>query len=63
MALAEGSMNFEEAGRAVDRELETLKKWLNKNVEPGTKREMAANLRKIARRLEKLADKLQTPKR
>jgi hypothetical protein len=56
-------MNFEEAGRAVDRELESLKEWLNKNVEPGTKREMAANLRKIARRLEKLADRLQTQKR
>ncbi len=56
-------MNFEEAGRALDRELESLKEWLNKNVEPGTKREMAANLRKVARRLEKLADKLQTSKR
>jgi hypothetical protein len=56
-------MNFEEAGRAADRELANLKKWLNKNVEPGTKSEMAAGLRKIARRLEKLADKLQTPKR
>ena len=56
-------MNFEEAGRAVDRELETLKEWLNKNVEPGTKRQMAANLRRVARRLEKLADKLHTPKR
>lgn len=56
-------MNFEEAGRAVDQELENLKKWLNKNVEPGTKRQMAANLRKIARRLEKLADKLQSPSR
>jgi hypothetical protein len=56
-------MNFEDAGRAVDRELENLKEWLNKNVEPGTKREMAVNLRKIARRLEKLADRLQTPKR
>lgn len=56
-------MNFEDAGRAVDRELEALKEWLNKNVQPSTKREMATNLRKIARRLEKLADKLQTPKR
>ena len=56
-------MNFEQAGRAVDQELENLKKWLNQNIEPGTKREMGTNLRKIARRLEKLADKLQTPKR
>jgi hypothetical protein len=56
-------MNFEEAGRAVDQEIENLKEWLDKNVEPGTKRQMAANLRKVARRLEKLADKLQTPKR
>lgn len=56
-------MNFEEAGRAVDRELESLKKWLSKKVEPGQKREMAANLRKAARRLNELADKLQPPKR
>jgi hypothetical protein len=56
-------MNFEEAGRAVDQELAALKDWLNKNIEPGTKREMATNLRRIARRLEKLADKLQSSKR
>lgn len=55
-------MNFEDAGRAVDRELANLKKWLDKNVEPGTRREMAVNLRKIAQRLDKLADRLQTSK-
>ena len=57
-------MSFEDVGRNVDKEIENLKKWLNREVKPTTRREMAEGLRKIAVRLAELADTLQkTPKR
>lgn len=56
-------MTFEEAGRAVDRELGNLKEWANRKLDPGSRREMAKALRKIAERLAKLADRLQSPDR
>lgn len=54
-------MTFEEAGRSVDRELKNLKEWLDRKVEPSTRREMADGLRKIAERLAQLADRLNSP--
>jgi hypothetical protein len=57
-------MNFEEVGRSVDKEIENLKKWLEREVKPSTRREMAEGLRKVAVRLAELADHVQkTPKR
>jgi hypothetical protein len=57
-------MSFENVGRSVDKEIDNLKKWLNREVKPATRQEMADGLRKIAVRLAELADSLQkTPKR
>ncbi len=61
MSFIEVSMTFEEAGRSVDRELKNLKEWLDRKVEPATRREMAEGLRKIAERLAQLADRLNSP--
>jgi hypothetical protein len=52
-------MSFEDVGRSVDKEIDNLKKWLDREVKPGTRREMAEGLRKIAARLGDLADSLQ----
>ncbi|HUI43656.1 MAG TPA: hypothetical protein VL523_16970 [Terriglobia bacterium] len=56
-------MTLEEAGRAADRELENLKRWVNRELEPSTRKEMAEGLRKVAKHLSQLADRLQPPKR
>jgi hypothetical protein len=57
-------MNFEDVGRSVDKEIENLKKWLDREMKPSTRREMAEGLRKVAVRLAELADRVQkTPKR
>ncbi len=52
-------MKFEDAGRALDRELEKLRRSFNENVRPQTRQEMAEYLRKAADRLAKLADRLE----
>ena len=61
MGFIEVHMTFEEAGRSVDRELKNLKEWLDRKVEPTTRREMAEGLRKISERLAELADRLNSP--
>jgi len=61
MGFIEVSMTFEEAGRSVDRELKNLKEWMDRKVEPTTRREMAEGLRKISERLAELADRLNSP--
>ena len=38
-------MNFEDAGRAIDREFEKLRKYFNDEVRPETKKEAAEFLR------------------
>jgi hypothetical protein len=55
-------MKFEDAGRALDRELEKLRKRLDENVRPQTRQEMADYLRKAADRLAKLAERLEKAK-
>lgn len=55
-------MTFEDAGRALDRELEKLRKYLDKEIRPQTRQETAEFLRKTAERLAKLAEKLEQPK-
>ena len=55
-------MNFEDAGRAIDRELNKLRKYLDKEVRPQTKKEAAEFLRKSADRLTRMAERLEKVK-
>lgn len=48
-------MNFEDAGRAIDREVAKLADYLNKRVKPATKQETAKLLRRASRNLSKMA--------
>lgn len=55
-------MKFEDAGRALDRELEKLRKRFDSEVRPRTRQEAAEFLRKAADRLAKLAERLEKSK-
>jgi hypothetical protein len=55
-------MNFEDAGRAIDREFEKLRKYFNDEVRPETKKEAAEFLRKSAARMTKMAERLEKEK-
>ncbi len=52
-------MKFEEAGRAVDREVAKLADFLDKKLKPTTHQEMATLLRRASQHLAKLADNLE----
>jgi hypothetical protein len=52
-------MTFEDAGRAIDREFEKLRKYFNDEVRPETKKETAEFLRKSAARMIKMAERLE----
>ncbi len=52
-------MKFEDAGRALDRELAKLRKYLDREVKPATRQDMARLLRKASDRLAKLAKNLE----
>ncbi len=52
-------MNFEEAGRAIDREMVKLVELLDRKVRPATRRELAQLLRRTSERLTKLAETLE----
>jgi len=52
-------MKFEEAGRAVDREVTKLTDFLDKKVKPATRQEMASLLRRASRHLAKVARNLE----
>jgi hypothetical protein len=52
-------MNFEDAGRAIDREFEKLRKYFNDEVRPETKKEAAEFLRKSAARMTRMAERLE----
>ena len=54
-----GVMKFEEAGRAVDREVAKLGELLDKKLKPATRQEMAALLRRASRHLAKMARSLE----
>jgi hypothetical protein len=54
-------MKFEEAGRALDREVEKLVEFVEEKVKPATRQEMSELLRKAAARLAKLAESLEKP--
>ena len=52
-------MNFEEAGRAVDREVAKLAEFVDKKVKPTTRNDLAALLRRASRHLDELAKNLE----
>jgi hypothetical protein len=51
-------MTFEDAGRALDREFEKLRKYIREEIRPETKKEAADFLRKSAARMSRLAQRL-----
>ena len=51
-------MKFEDAGRAVDREVAKLVDFIDNKLNPATRREMAELLRKASRHLAELATNL-----
>jgi hypothetical protein len=54
-------MKFEDAGKALDREVARLERFLEKNLKPGTKTEAAKLLRRASRQLSRLARSLEQP--
>jgi hypothetical protein len=54
-----GAMNFEEAGRAVDREVAKLADFVDKRLKPSTRNELATLLRRASRHLDDLAKNLE----
>ena len=52
-------MNFEEAGRAVDREVAKLADYVDKKLKPSTRNELATLLRRASRHLDDLAKNLE----
>lgn len=52
-------MKFEDAGRAIDREVAKLVEFLDRRLKPSTRQEMAELLRKASDRLSKLAESLE----
>jgi len=52
-------MTFEDAGWALYREFEKLRKFLNNEVRPQTRKETAEFLRKSADRLTRMAERLE----
>ena len=56
-------MKFEDAGRAMDKEVAKLLEYVNKNVKPKTREEAASLLRRASRELAKLARNLEKAER
>lgn len=54
-------MNLEDAGRAVDREVQKLIDFVETKVRPRTRQEMAELLRKASEQLSKMAESLHKP--
>jgi hypothetical protein len=52
-------MKFEDAGKAIDIQVAKLAEYLDKNVKPKTKQEMAQLLKKASARLTKMAEGLE----
>ena len=55
-------MKFEDAGRALDRELEKVRELLDREIQPQTRQQMVKVLRGAAERLAKLAERLEKAK-
>lgn len=56
-------MKFEDAGRAIDKEVAKLVQYVNKRVRPKTRQETATLLRRASRELAKLARNLEKAER
>jgi hypothetical protein len=56
-------VRFEDAGRAIDREVAKLVDYLDRKVKPATRQDMAELLRKASRRLAKLAEDIDKAER
>ena len=56
-------MKFEDARRAIDKEVARLVQYVNENVKPQTRQEAATLLRRASRELAKLARDLQKAER
>jgi hypothetical protein len=56
-------VKFEDAGRAIDREMAKLVEYLDRRVKPATRQEMADLLRKASKRLARLAADLEKAER
>ncbi len=52
-------MKFEEAGKAIDTQVAKLVEYLDKNVKPATKKDMAGLLKKASKQLSKMAESLE----
>jgi hypothetical protein len=52
-------MNFEEAGKAVDREIQKFVEFVETKVKPKTRQEMADVLRKASEKLSRMAQNLE----
>jgi hypothetical protein len=55
-------MKFEDAGRAIDREVTKLREFLDRKFKSATREDMAEILRKASERLAKLAERLEKAK-
>lgn len=55
-------MKLEDVGRSLDREIEKLKKYIDQEVRPETRKEVADFLRRASERLTKLAERVDQPK-
>jgi hypothetical protein len=55
-------MKLEDAGRAMDSEIEKLRKFIDEELRPETRKEMADFLRRACERLTKLAERVDQPK-
>jgi hypothetical protein len=55
-------MKLEDAGRALDRELDKLREFFDNEIRPQTRKDMAEFLRGAADRLAKLAERLEKTK-
>lgn len=53
--------NFEEVGQVIDSEVECLRRYVEEEVRPSTRRKLVEALRAASKRLEKLAEQLDTP--
>jgi len=56
-------VRFEDAGRAIDREVAKLVDYLDRKVKPATRQDMADLLRKASKRLAKLAEDMDKAER
>jgi hypothetical protein len=55
-------MKLEDVGRSLDNEIDKLRKYIDEEVRPETRKELADFLRRTSEKLTKLAEKVDEPK-